>query len=93
MNEDIEAIRFERNDYKRKMDMANQQVGIFQHKVNDLEDRLAAKDRHIETVTKEVAVVRRIMADNITTSNAKINSYISQIQQLQNKLHEVKNDC
>ena len=92
MIEDLDSVRYERDDYKRKMNMAGKTIAVQQEQIDDLNIQIVNLKLDVSRVMVERTGIQNIMTDQLTESNAKCNKYIEYIQTLKNVIKGLKDD-
>jgi len=89
---DIDSLRFDRNEFRRKMNMAWEQTAAFEVEVVGLRNENEVLKRKVTNAELDAQTARGIMTSQIVEFNQHKNSYIEEIQALRAKLREqVKN--
>ena len=86
MMEDLDSVRYERDDYKRKMNMAGQTIKSQQEIIDNLTVQLNAAKVTIQSISRDRDTANNIMANSISENNIKVNAYIERIQSLRAEL-------
>jgi hypothetical protein len=82
-------VEYERDDYKRKMHVAFEQVKIYEDTIKRKDCEIKILTERLKSAQTDSTTIRKIMTDNLTESNdmrqrllSDISSYKSEIKRL-----------
>jgi chromosome segregation ATPase len=90
-NTDIDSLRYDRDEYKRKMNMSWEQTALFEEEVIALRNENEILKQKVTNAQLDAQTARQIMTSQIVEFNEHKNSYIEEIQALRSKLQEQLN--
>ena len=79
---DIEKVKYERDDYKHKMNLLSKQLGTYEKEISELKGLVQLKEKELIMANDLQSKSQAAMVNNLTESNTKMNLYIENIQTL-----------
>ena len=76
---DMESVKYDRDEYKRKMNMAWEQTKEYEKEVHQLRNEVIILTEKVNNAEKIAQTSREIMTSQIVEFNQHKNSYIEEI--------------
>jgi chromosome segregation ATPase len=89
MAEDIEKVKYDRDEYRRKMNIVSGQCQEYEKELKTRDLQIEALLRKIEIMEKDNANIRKVMTDNITQSNTKKQELLDEISGYKKQIREL----
>lgn len=85
-----DGLIFERDDYRRKMNMAFKQTEAYETLVRELRSELDIMYQKVTNVERDRDISKNILSQQLTEFNRKQNLYIEEIQDLKTMIRGLK---
>ena len=91
MEKDIFAIEYDRDEYKRKMNLVSQQLKEIDKRLKESQNNEQALIDKIKELEKSNISIRQMMTSQLTNSNEEKQLLLQKIGSLQQIIKELKN--